>query len=784
MRRSSATKVARLFLFALLIAARALWAGAGDGADGLSELGLPQAGQKLIQEIDCSRENRDILFVDYPAGASKVETVLGVPCRVLSNSEGDAKYFAYRIGEGKGLKAGACYVVSIEYPEDRSRTLYLCNWGCETAMGFATGESLGDVCKGKYVPHNPESLKYPLSGKYQQWTQLFHLHDRFPEIKRPRGLGPRPLTPADGFWFIVAQAAPFQDPLGAGAAVSKIRLYEVPNPAAWTLPIRFPPDGLPRRHIFSREEMADGAVASGHKPEEKDESLRGVKDFASWYEYKMHVMRFLGIDVYGKDLLEFGHNQGWDSSEGGGSDWVNQSSTPGLWAEILDRAAKHRLAVLPYYEYRGSIGGDKTKALGSQHRCRRLDGGDTYTHISWCEGNNADIVDPDAIADAKTILDLSLVKYKDKVKFLGAWFRQRPTAMPLSFNDKDLRAFSTEANQGKRVTRSHLQADAKLLDRYYRWWFAKRLRFFEALRDHLRAKIGAEAFLLYTNDASEPGRALPRSITGEGKKDSWQWMQVVVNQDMPVWEKILSDASKYAWMKPYDFREIVDKDMHLRGLQTFAENWDKWETAHSTPPDDPKTYQDADGVMLSYTYHRLYTVGSPRPLDSYRTKSGLAMVRHYALNENEMSVGNDEILGYFVCDVERAGPYSMMAEARAIAHGDPYYLGSLPGNTNNRGFPRYVRRFHAAFLALPAMPSSVVPGAASDPEVVVRAIRTEKHGTYLAIVNTGFQAKKDLSVSVPAGAVQDAVTGERVPVAGGKLTLALDPAQLRTLHVE
>ena len=137
------------------------------------------------------------------------------------------------------------------------------------------------------------------------------------------------MTPPDGFWFIVAQPAAFQDPLGAGAAVSKIRLYEVTDPSDLTLPIPFPPAGLPRRHIFSREEMADGVVAIGHKPEEKDESLRGVKDIASWFEYKMRVMEFLGIDTYGQDLLEFGHNQGWDSAEGGGSDWVNQAPNPG-----------------------------------------------------------------------------------------------------------------------------------------------------------------------------------------------------------------------------------------------------------------------------------------------------------------------------------------------------------------------------------------------------------------------------------------------------------------------
>jgi hypothetical protein len=376
------------------------------------------------------------------------------------------------------------------------------------------------------------------------------------------------------------------------------------------------------------------------------------------------------------------------------------------------------------------------------------------------------------------------VKYKDQAKFFGAWFRHRPTAMPISFNEHNLRLFSKEANAGQRVTRSHLQADKQLLDKYYPWWFGKRRQFFEALRDHLREKLGPDALVLYTNDSSEPGRALPRSITGEGKKDAWQWMQVVVNRDMDTWGKILSDASKYQWIKPYDFREVVDKDMHLRGLQTFVENWDKWEMAHATPPDDPTTYRDADGVLLSYTYNRLYTVSSPRPFDAYRAKSGLAAMRHYSLNENEMTVGSDDILGYFVCDVERAGPHCMMAEARAVAYGDPFYLGSLTGNTNNRGFPRWVRRFHAAFLSLPALPSELVANAASDADVVVRVIRTEKHGAYVAVVNTGFEAKPNVSLKLPAaGKVQDAVSGEDLPAPAGTLTLSLDPAELRTLRV-
>ena len=42
------------------------------------------------------------------------------------------------------------------------------------------------------------------------------------------------------------------------------------------------------------------------------------------------LAKFLGVDTFSRDLLEFGHNQGWDSSKFGGNDWVYQSSRPHL----------------------------------------------------------------------------------------------------------------------------------------------------------------------------------------------------------------------------------------------------------------------------------------------------------------------------------------------------------------------------------------------------------------------------------------------------------------------
>ncbi len=325
--------------------------------------GLPFGMLPLVDEINCADTAAAAdshLFTEVPKGASRVETLLGRRCRVLPNV-GGSRYFAYRIGKNKNLKAGRAYVLSVEFPEDRPRSLFVLNRGAEMAHGFHTGAALGDALY-TYTNNNAESLKIPLSGRFRTWKTLFYLHDRFPDLNLPRGSGPRPLMPADGFWVVIAQAQSASDPISEGAAVSRIRLFEVPNPEVYRVKLRLPPRELPQRHLFWREEMSDGVVGS------RKEEERGVLKDMDWYEYKARLMQFLGMNTFSKDLLEFGHNQGWDSGET--NDWYNSSSTPRRWEGILGIAAKYGLNVLPYYEYAGSIGQKAWACRSAARRCR------------------------------------------------------------------------------------------------------------------------------------------------------------------------------------------------------------------------------------------------------------------------------------------------------------------------------------------------------------------------------------------------------------------------------
>ncbi len=728
------------------------------------DLGAPFGKVTLVDEIDVGAADPGHLFTQSPEGASQVEQILGQPARVLSKTSGEAAYMSFRLGQYNLLKPGAAYILEVQYPEDAPRSMVVLNGGNETIRGFHTGATLGDAFHPKYVNNNNESIQVPLSGKYETWTMMFNLHDRFPDQGFIRGEDVRALTPADGFSVVIAQFSAENIPVSLGAAVSRIRLYEVPDQSRLYAKLNLPPEGLPRRHLFWREEMADGVVQSN------DETKRGLKDPLDWYRYKANLMQFLGMHTYTKDLLEFGAVQHWNSTPGGGNDWAYFNASTDWWGQIVKIMGDRGFDVLPYYEYAGSKG---KNGLGNQRRAKPLTRDDAFTHIKWIENANADITDPDTYKDFEKMLKYTILQYKNEAHFVGAWIRPR-SQLPMGFGDSTRARFAKEANNGQAVTRGQLIGDKPLLKKYETWWFGKRRQFLVAMRDYLRSNGIKDATILYTTSPAEPGVSFHT------------WDGFLVTDDVEGWEKRLAASGNPADKKitPISIADVISKNMYLEALLSPPMNWGKWEIDHANPEADPRDYKQTDGVLLTEAFNRLYTVSDARPFDAFRGPSGLAIVRHYTLNENMMFDKNDKPkLGYFVADIERAGPYCMMGEALAMANGDPTYIGYLVGSNFQRGFPKYVRHFNAAFLSLPALPSKVVKGAASDDAVVVRSIATPKDGTYLAIVNTAMTDKAEIQVKMPAGRITDAATGEVLKASDGALTLSLYPYELRAVHV-
>jgi hypothetical protein len=189
--------------------------------------------------------------------------------------------------------------------------------------------------------------------------------------------------------------------------------------------------------------------------------------------------------------------------------------------------------------------------------------------------------------------------------------------------------------------------------------------------------------------------------------------------------------------------------------------------------------------MLAHAFNRSYTVLDPRTMDLYRTRAGLTLIRHYAINENMLyDLSDKDRLGYFVVDMERAGAACMMAEVLAMASGNPTQIGYLTGGNFGRGFPGSVRDFNANYLALPALPARRLDGAASDPRVVVQAMDAGVHGLYLALVHTGPTAAAGVRVKLPAaGPVKALASGKALAAEDGAITMDFRPFQLLAIGI-
>lgn len=744
---------------------------------------------------------------EVPAGASGVQNVLGRQARVLPMGD-EARRIVYRLGQGAGLKAGQAYLLEVEYPDDVPRAFFLANRGADFVRGWATGTAVGDA-RRQYVEPSVESLAYPQSGGWTSYRQLFVMQERLQGVLAHRNpdAGARPFTPADGFHVVFFQTQRANDPRAQGLALGHIRLYAVPELQKLYAPLHRPPAALPQRRVFWREEMSDQAI-SARAPED-----RAFADPLDWFTAKLQLARVLGFDTFAKDLLEFGFNQGWES---GDPNWTMDAQPPlnDLWTKLVPRAAREGFTLLPYYEYKGSLGlrEARPQSLGWQRRAEKLYHGlrrtadaqrtDRYTGTWWVEDSDADLTDPDTLADFRRVLDRTVLRFRGTAPFAGVWLRTRQTHLPISFREATLGRFRAafagdpEVRETSRTTLiASYEGDGKLYHRYIEWWLTRRAAFLAAVREYLAKELGAQAQVLFTPWITE-------EVPDLRQHDSYYHGIGVVTDD-PAWWQAYAQSQTDGWYRwkwvPITSAEVTAKQLWARTLSlrppiNDSANWSSQELYHSAPGADPEHYRDVNGVMMTYPTGRLFTVAGPELMTTFGGRAGLTVVHHYALNENDenwdkmdpsmrLAQPFQNVAGYVAADVDRAGPHVLLQEARAVAYGDARNLGFLCASNFSTGFPLQIRRFVQAFVAVPALPSRVVAGAASDPDVVVRAVVTERHGTYYWVVNPTWHAKPAVRVVFPAaGERADLVTGRKM--GQDALTLSLEPGGLHAYHVQ
>ena len=786
-----------------------------------TELDLELFGKvTVVDEIDCTK--KDHRFTEFPAGRSVVSNILDRECRVMPIMPEESSYMAWRIGEGKGLKPNGSYVIVMEYPEDESRNYIIHNRSTNSKRSFCTGRCSIDCWDPKYVNNNPESFNFPLSGKWEKWVCYTSLHDLTEDLNGERhvvweseGVPKRNdkgdiivetvmHKAEDGFDFAIAQYGRVHEPLANSLAVSRIYFCEIPDETKLYAQIKYPEGNLPRRHIFWREEMADGGPLSPYNPH--------CADRMNWFRHKSRQMKMLGMNTYCKDLMEFGHVQHWDPDyirQG----WAWTDPCRWLWANVVPYMANEGHYILPYYEWCGNIGweGANPPPLGPQKRAQPLNRRDgNYTQIAWSEKANIDITDPEALQTTKELLDGTILRFKDQLgSFVGAYFRTRPAAWPIGFGEDSLARFEREksgqvndealfgarnksvskkrgdrpkfgdvmdaddltglsvdtaaldkSDFGQHITKDVIRQNGKIRDQYIRWWNRKRAQFLQELQKYLVEKgVPAEqAQIIFESDVTEPGSGME----GGG----------ILTDDPKFWKELLAKPPfNRKEPKCISIKESVAKHLYLKQRRRAADTYKDYEWHYACPGDDPETYNSKTNVFLAMPINRMFSVSDPDAFKVYVNRDGVnTVIRHYPLNENMLyrydPVSGEEgrVLGYAIHDTERAGRASMQIEIAAMANGDPVNLGYLVGSTFSRGFPVPVREFNLNFLALPAMKSALVRNACQDANVTLREIdcSSKGGGRYFYLTHLGFVAAKNVKVRFPVGvkSVTEIISGK------------------------
>ena len=752
----------------LLLFAFAAASAAGEIVPGLEDFG----SVTLVDSIDCakSRAQDEIhQFRDYPVGRSYVTNILGSLTRVMhhvtkeetSKGERSGAYVSWRVGKGKGLVPNDPYLLVVDYPDDAPRTVTLFDFAMGARHGYHTGFTVG-VSMAPQVSVSPckESLAIPFS---REWKQLVEVVFPFEKSTQYNGGSRIPLS-TEGFDVSFVLVSQDQATDSVGLAVRSVKLYRIDDYDAAKPEIHYPAGDAPRRHVTSREEMGDG------------DGLSSFTTPSDWYVGKARLMTMLAMDTWSKDLLEFGYLQTW----GGNRRWGWGDN---YYGELIDAMTAEGHYLLPIYEYHGSRGDGNTSwdnggSLGydAKYKPWTLESAKNeslkykFSGQSYVYNCMADMTLPQTLEDLEDLMDRTILRFKNRGNFLGAWIRTRG-GMPVSFSDKAIALFNSET--GRSVTRTQLwnngaYTDTQLYRAYREWWYGKRRDTLVALQAYMEAGGLADAKLFYHSTAGEDGVEVGQGVIESNDADTLYngqtWRQMTGKDGTT---SLSAMAAKY-WT----------------GLGNDGSNWGDVEACHATPHADPEHYAALDNVALSYPFNCVHTVAGSQADANFRNASGdLVMARHYSLDEfcaNDYNLDEDHraIAGYYTSDMDHAGRAVMCAEVMAMAVNDPTILGYLFGSNLDRLDAPVVREFNQNFLSLPATASTVLLGGTCNDDVTVRRWTTSA-GNYWAVINvTARPVSGQWNLQTSKTRVWRTVDWREETVSGGKVSLTLQPYQM------
>lgn len=645
----------------------------------------------------------------------------GKKYREANNSE----WFGYRVGRG-GITPGKAYLVRIEYPEDKTRYMPVnVDAGRNyQGLGFKTGVRAGN-------PYDD----YPLSRQYRYYDLLV-----IPDALTYGSAGSRS-TPVDhGFWiFFHDIGRSYASQYDAGPAVSRIEVYEVPDPRSLSPEIRLP-EGEPQRLFIADWEREPETIP---------------RDMVA------HA-RFLGYNAIAPSVLKWGSLAYWQAKKLPlkPTDGIREPlppDQPGALDRFLAATKEAGMMIFPRFEYGGSNAIPKelraVAANGKPARPNRFH--------TWC----ADLLQPVVTEEINALFgEIVGERIADNPQIGGLLMRMRSDRLPISYSRYDVEMFARETGETPPAGASD-EALAKWASGgprgkvYADWWHGKRRDFHRRLAADLR-KIRPDLTLLYYNWDS----------------DNWN-LGKYVRGPRDYTDAYNVHAARKAYERETAFRKEIPAERYVEMIR------------EGTVPHHnvrPELYRDVPGFALLGPVNWRYLADNPAYINSFRTGDRLALTKIY--NYEEKGRWNVQGDNYESSEMSPGGPdFAMAEQVLTVFHGDPWILTETT-YTYGQGFADAHRRFAQAYLGLPAIPGRVV----QESENLRVRLHQGKKKAYLSVVHRGMEPGV-LEIRIPVASpdsvtLVDLVTGEerQLEPREGHLVFPLEaaPMSLRSFRLD
>lgn len=727
----------------------------------------PYGNLRLIDAIDCSTDLsvEEHPYLESAFGNHEQDRMSpGVRANVSVNPimgkrarEATWSWFAYRIGRGR-LVIGKCYLLRVEYPEDKPR---YCPLEIQIGrnyfdVGWKNGLSADDIYEN-----------WPLSHDWQYFDVIIPL-DRATTATG----GTEDGNAENGFYvYFMDKRKPgyyFSSYLG-GPAVSTIKLFEI-DPELHEPKIILPPPELPQRVITVDWERQPTSVPLDIVNYAKLMGYSAVSPVILKWGRSNYGLPLAGYDSASVDEAGYLVTSRYDPK----TKMVPEPAAKGLaTAHTQYLEATNRLGIdyIPRFEYGGSLDLPSSAwAIGADGNIARPN-----RFASW----GANLLHPATYDDLKNFLD-SLIKpfAVSNPQLKGVLWRVRSDRMQISYGPGDVALFCKETGMASPTAFDKAQlakwaSTGKVGADYATWWHGKRRDFHYRLVSLLKS-YRADLNLYYYNWDADKFSLIDPDV------NSAAFYHKVALLGGPAAYEV--DRRRRATYTAADYIAILntgDFSSSFPSVRRPEANWADYGLR-------PKLYANIAGVQLLAPVNSLACAKFPDYVNYFETHDGVAVSNAVPYDEVGAREPNPKYEGSMM--LPGGGPFSMAMELLSYYHGDVRTL-TYTVYTYGRGFADAHRRFTQAFRALPAIPGALVTNTPTD--VAARLYLTDGHGTYVGIAYKGY-VERTLTVELPGMwtpqvVVTNLVCNEILPtvIMGGKLqvTLRSGPMELHALHI-